>query len=105
MKIELLYFQSCPNHRPALDRIKQVLSEEGLPAVVFEVNVPDQAAAEALGFLGSPTIRVDSLDVELAARSSNAYGMMCRTYIEDGKPAGVPSKSLIRAAIREAMDR
>ena len=103
MKIDLLYSEGCPNYRPALERVKQVLTEEGLPAVVREVQIPDHAAAQAHGFLGSPTIRVNSLDVEPAARSSTEYSLACRLYIADEGSCGVPSKRLIRAALREAL--
>jgi len=105
MNIEVLYFAGCPSHGPTLDRIKQVLEEEGLSSVLTEVKVTDAAAAQALRFLGSPTVRVNALDVEPAARSSTEYGMMCRTYIEDGNSTGVPSNLLIRAAVREALAR
>jgi len=54
MKIEVLYFEGCPNHRPAVERVKEALKEEALAGEVVEVNVPDEAAAQALGFLGSP---------------------------------------------------
>jgi copper chaperone CopZ len=103
MKIEVLYFDECPNHSPAVDRIREVLKEEGISAHVSEVKVADERAAQAIGFLGSPSIRVDGVDVEPAARSSKDYGMMCRTYLEGGKRVGVPSSESIRAAIREAV--
>lgn len=103
MKIDLLYSEGCPNYRPALERVKQVLMEEGLPAVVREVKIPDHAAVQAHEFLGSPTIRFNSLDVEPSARSSKEYSMACRLYITDEGTCGVPSKGLIRAALREAL--
>lgn len=102
MKIEVLYFDECPNHSPAVDRIRKVLKEEGISADVSEVKVADEMAARAIGFLGSPSIRVDGVDVEPAARSSKDYGMMCRTYLEGGRRVGLPSRESIRAAIREA---
>ncbi|MBI3473013.1 MAG: hypothetical protein HY013_16780 [Candidatus Solibacter usitatus] len=73
MKIEILYFDGCPNHQPAVERVKEVLKEEGLAAEVVEVNVGDDASARSLGFQGSPTIRIDGLDVEPSARSSKEF--------------------------------
>src|SRR5713226_5462504 len=104
MKIEVLYFEGCPNHRPAVERVKEVLTEEGLTAEVVEVNVPDEAAAQSLGFLGSPTIRVNGLDIEPAARSSKDYGMTCRTYTDSGRREGIPSRQLIRRALQGAAE-
>jgi copper chaperone CopZ len=103
MKVEVLYSDGCPNHRPAVELVREVLREDGVEAEVAEVNVSDPGLAEVLGFLGSPTVRVNGLDVEPSARSAREYGMMCRTYCEAGRREGLPSKALVRAAIREAL--
>ena len=69
MKIEILYLDGCPNHRPAVERIQTILREEGISASVSEIEIRDQEAAMELGFPGSPTIRVDGLDIEPAFRA------------------------------------
>lgn len=102
MRIEILYFEGCPNHRAAVERVREILEEESTPAEIIEVAVPDEASAQAHGFLGSPTIRIDGVDVEPGARSSKAFGMACRTYLEAGKRVGVPPRDWIRRAVREA---
>ena len=102
MKIEVLYFDGCPNHRPAVERVQQLLGEEGVSAEVAEVNVSDESIAQKVGFLGSPSIRVNGLDVEPEARTARDYGMMCRTYTMSGKREGLPSREMLRQAIREA---
>lgn len=103
MNIEVLYFDGCPNHAAAVERVREVLREEGIEAEVVEVNVRDEASARDVGFLGSPTIRVNGIDVEPAVRSSREYGMMCRTYAVGQKREGAPPKELIRAALRGAL--
>lgn len=103
MKIEILYFDGCPNHRPAVERVKAIVKQEGVAAEISQVNVPDEATAQAVGFLGSPTIRIDGLDVEPLSRFSRKYGWMCRTYTDGGGIEGLPSRELVRAAIREAL--
>jgi protein-disulfide isomerase len=105
MKVEILYFSGCPNHAAAVDCVREVLQQEGTTADMIEVEVKDSATAQQFGFLGSPTIRVDGPDVEPAARSARAFGMMCRTYIDGGRRAGVPPPEWIRAAVREARGR
>jgi copper chaperone CopZ len=102
MKIEVLYFDGCPNHEPAVERIQEALREEGIPAEVSVLNVHDASTAEEVGFLGSPSIRVNGLDVEHEARSAREYGMMCRTYVVNGRREGLPSREMIRQAIRGA---
>ena len=63
MRIEVLYFEGCPNHEPAVERVQQVLKEEAISAEVLEVKVSDASTAQEFGFLGSPSVRVDGLDV------------------------------------------
>lgn len=101
MKIEVLYFDGCPNHKPALERVRQVLAEEGLFAEVLEVNVSEPSIAQKVGFLGSPSIRVNGLDVEPEARRARAYGMMCRTYTVNGQREGLPSCETLRQAMHD----
>lgn len=102
MKIEVLYFDGCPNHKPAVERVQQLLHDEGVSAEVLEVNVSDASIAQQVGFLGSPSVRVNGLDVEPGARAAREYGMMCRTYSVGGQREGVPSPEVLRLAIREA---
>ncbi len=102
MKIEVLYFDGCPNHKPAVGRVEEVLREEGVSAEVLEVNVSDASIAQKVGFLGSPSIRINGLDVEPEARATREYGMMCRTYAVNGRREGLPSRDMLRRAIREA---
>jgi MerT mercuric transport protein len=101
MKIEVLYFDGCPNHKPAVERVQQLLHEEGVSAEMVEVNVSDESIARKVGFLGSPSLRVNGLDVEPEARTAHEYGMMCRTYAVNGKREGLPSREILRQAIRE----
>jgi len=97
MQIEVLYFEDCPNHLPTVERINAVLREEGSSADVREVLVPDVSTATRVKFLGSPTVRVNGIDIEPAAKDRRDFGLMCRRYA-----GGVPSHELIRAAVRSA---
>jgi hypothetical protein len=105
MTVEVLYFSGCPNHVQAVDRVREVLQQEGTPADMVEVEVKDAATAQQMGFLGSPTIWVDGKDVEPAARAVRTFGIVCRTYTHCGRPTGVPPPNWIRAAVREAKGR
>ena len=97
MQIEVLYFEDCPHHLPTVERINGVLREEGCHAHVREFLVPDVSTAERVKFLGSPTVRVNGIDIEPAAKDRRDFGLMCRCYA-----GGAPSQELIRAAVRSA---
>ncbi|MCU1334444.1 MAG: hypothetical protein JWO19_25 [Bryobacterales bacterium] len=102
MRIEILYFDECPNRAPAVERIKEALRLELLTAELIEVNVQDARAARSLRFVGSPTVRNDGNDIEITARTSKDFGVFCRTYSDKGKRVGIPPLDLIRSAMREA---
>jgi hypothetical protein len=72
---------------------------------MIEVEVKDAATAQQVGFLGSPSIRVNEQDVEPAARAVRAFGVMCRTYMDGARRGCVPPPEWIRAAVREAKGR
>jgi hypothetical protein len=99
IEIDVLYFEDCPNHLPAMERIDAVLREEGCRADVREVLVSDIETAKRVGFLGSPTVRVNGIDIEPAAVGRKDFGLMCRRYT-----GGAPSHELIQSAIRSALD-
>lgn len=100
MKVEVLYFAGCPNHKPAVDRVCEALRSEGMPGLVEEIEVYDDAQAKALKFLGSPSIRVNGIDIEPSARAEHSFALACRTYSDGYCRSGLPSHELIRSAIK-----
>jgi len=65
MRIEFLYWDGCPSHPRALSDLREALVDAGMDAdsvLIREIRTDDEAAAE--GFVGSPTIRVDGVDVQ-----------------------------------------
>jgi|SRR6185312_3154330 len=100
MRIEVLYFEGCPNHPRAVDRLKTVLRGEGLPTEITEIEVKDELAAKALKFFGSPAIRVNGLDIDARLRDIGESAFACRCY-----PGGLPPEEMIRMALKEARER
>ncbi|HET6867495.1 MAG TPA: hypothetical protein VFH80_16360 [Solirubrobacteraceae bacterium] len=90
VKIELLYFDGCPNHETLLPRLRELLGRAGISSPVEMINVPDAVAAERQRFLGSPTLRVNGRDVEPAAELRTDFGLKCRLYRTEGGFAGAP---------------
>ena len=100
MRVQVLYFEGCPNHKPAVDLARQVAAELNLAIQVEEVEVSRGDDVTAARFLGSPTIQVEGLDVEPAARLRTDYGFSCRMY--DGR--GVPSRETMAQSLAEAVN-
>ena len=99
MKIEVLYIDGCPHFPATVDAVKKCLGLLGVICPITEMSVTDHGMAAHIGFLGSPTVRINGLDIEPSAHQRTAFGMMCRTYEGSG---GVPSEDLIRSAITKA---
>src|SRR5258708_31930255 len=103
MNIEVLYFEGCPNHLPAMEMVRETLKSLGRQDEIHQVEVRTQADAEAIAFVGSPSIRVNGADIEPWARTAKAFGLSCRTYPDGAQRSGVPSRELLRRAISEGM--
>ena len=101
MQISFLYWEECPSHERALERLRSVMKEEGIEAEVELIEVKTEEQAEELRFVGSPTIRVDGEDVD--PPSHDVYALDCRIYhLEDGRVSPLPSEEMIRGALRDA---
>lgn len=98
MRIDVLYFEGCPHHRPTVDLTREVLAELGIEAELHEVEVRDPAEATRLCFRGSPSVRVDGVDIEADAGVRTEFALSCRMY----GGSGVPSRELLVAALRQA---
>jgi hypothetical protein len=98
MIIEVFYFAGCPSYPPTVERIRNLIREENLAGQVRSIEVPNFETARRWRFLGSPTVRVNGIDIEPSAITDVRDGVCCRTY----GTVGVPSVDLIRRALRTA---
>jgi len=99
MKVELYYFDSCPSYLRALENTREALRLEGLPEDVALIAVESAADAQAKRFIGSPTIRINGVDVEGPEAEDNGYGFGCRIYADGGSTTGWPSVEKVRQAL------
>ena len=93
--VEVLFFPGCPNHEPTVQLAREVATSVGVSAEILEVEIESADQAEALRFLGSPSVRINGRDIEPGAdgRSDFAYG--CRVY----GASGVPPRSWMLTAM------
>jgi len=98
MKVELLYFEGCPNHIPTVEMVEGVLKREGIGVEVTAIEVPDIETAQILRFLGSPSIRVNGVDIE-PGRENDPPFFGCRTYSVSGRTTGVPPEQWLVDAL------
>jgi glutaredoxin len=99
MKIELLHWDGCPSLPEARRLLDDVLRERGLDPEVELRHVETQEEAEALGFPGSPTIRIDGRDIDPEGASARP-ALTCRIYrLPDGRVSPVPSREQLEEAL------
>ena len=99
MMVELLYFDGCPNHEALLPLLRDLLAEHEIEEEVQLRRVESAEAAERERLLGSPTVRVDGVDVEAGAEELTDYGLKCRIYRTPKGLSGSPPTPWIEAAI------
>src|SRR5688500_7403362 len=101
MMVDFLYWEDCPSHDEAYERLAAVLAEEGVTAEIRRVRVSTEEEAAALRSPGSPTIRVEGRDIQPEVAEQSPAGLTCRLYIlEDGRPSPLPSREMIRRAVQ-----
>ena len=98
-EVEVLYFDGCPNHVPALALIERLARELGLEPRLRLVKVADHEAAQQMRFLGSPTIRVGGRDVDPSPEERTDYGLSCRVFRTEAGIAGQPDERWVRDAL------
>jgi hypothetical protein len=100
VQIEVLYFEGCPNHALAVALVHEVVAAHGTGAQVAEVVVRTDEDARRLHFLGSPSIRVNGVDIEPGADARRDYALACRIY----GSSGLPERALLASALRAESD-
>jgi hypothetical protein len=99
--VEILVTRECPCEDAALDLVGIAARELGLTPRVMIVEISDLATAESYRFAGSPTIRVNGVDV--APLPGQAAALACR-YDPQGGP-GMPTLDRVRSALAAAASR
>ncbi len=103
MKIDLLWFEGCPNHHAAAQLIQETLEEFGVDEKINMVDVPDLETGEKTRFPGSPTIRINGTDVDPTYEDTGDYTPRCRVYFTDEGFKGLPEKAWVAEAVRTAL--
>jgi hypothetical protein len=95
MRLELLYFDDCPNWRTAAERLDHVAGSRGLVVERRLVTTPEEAVRAQ--FRGSPTILVDGEDPFTSG--DEPFGLACRLYQTPAGPAGSPTVEQFEAIL------
>jgi hypothetical protein len=99
MKVELLFWEGCPSHTKALAELRETMADLGLdPDGIVVRKVLTDPDAEREHFVGSPTIRIDGVDVQ--PPDDEPVGLTCRVYRRrDGRISPTPDPADVRTAL------
>ncbi len=100
-RVEILYFEGCPNHEPARALVERLATQLRIEPEIRMVEVADTEAF-AQRFLGSPTVRVNGVDGEPGAQERRDFALSCRIYRSERGVAEQPDESWVREALTEA---
>jgi hypothetical protein len=103
MLVELLFWEGCPSHPRALADLRAAMADLGLdPNTVTVREIDTHELARRERFVGSPTIRIDDVDVQPA--DGEPFGLACRVYHRrDGRISPTPDPADVRDALRDVI--
>ena len=106
MRLELLVTEDDPEAMTVHLRLQQVLGEDAFETSIQLIVVRSADDAEFLAFTGSPTVRVDGVDL-YPPSAGGPVGLGRRSYPPDDDLDGAavsatPGKRLIRRGIEQA---
>ena len=106
MKIDVWVSRSCSHQEQSRKLVDEAVAEAGVSDVdvaVHQVDGPDDARAQKV--IGSPTIRVNGVDVEYAEREPDETSPGCRYYSTPDGWKPLPERGMIVRAITVAKAR
>ena len=103
-RVELLWWEGCPTHDEAAEKLESILDEIGKGDVhVVRREVRTRAEAAQLGFPGSPTFAVGGRDL---FPTEAPPALTCRVYARaDGRSSPLPDAGDLAARLREVLAR
>ncbi len=75
IKVEILVAPGCASRQQTEELVANLLGQAAINASVETVVISNAEQAAAVRFLGSPSVRVNGIDVEPEARERREYGL------------------------------
>ncbi len=101
VKIVILFIENCPGVKPTTKHIKDIIADEAINAEINLILIETPEDARRLHFTGSPSVRINGMDIEANIIGNKDYGLRSRLYYIDGKQSSYPSKSMIKDAVKK----
>lgn len=102
MHVEILWFEGCPNHEAAESMLREVMRDLGIDEPIGRLNVEDEEVGRQVCFPGSPTIRINGVDVEPQWQPCEDCTPRCRLYLTTEGLRGLPERRWLVDALMAA---
>ncbi len=93
IKLELQYFEECPNHKKMSNNINKAIKGLEDKIDLRKILVEDEETAKKVSFRGSPTLLINGEDIE-GIPAPQEPALACRFYAN-----GIPDVDKIRQMI------
>ena len=99
--IEYLFWEGCPSHERVLADLIGLMDALDLEREDLRITeIHTHADAERERFIGSPTIRIDRVDIQ--DPGDTQYGLECRIYHHrDGRVSPLPDREDLKHRLSE----
>jgi len=97
--VEILYTDACPFWKETLNTINELTRELNIAITVKKTRIASDEEAKQHRFPGSPTVRINGVDIDPEARETAGY-IGCRIYTYKGKTYDYPPKQIIKSALQ-----
>jgi hypothetical protein len=74
LQVLVLYSEGCPATGETIRRIRDCAAESGVPVALRTELIETQEDADRARFLGSPTVQIESLDIDPSVRDAYVFG-------------------------------
>ena len=102
--VEILYTDECPFWKEVLKIVEQLIHDSKTQPTVRKIKIQSLEEAKLLKFPGSPTIRVNGVDIDPSAKTVEGY-IGCRIYRYEGRIFEYPPKEMIESAFARLMKK
>lgn len=92
--VEILYTDECPFWKEVVKLVEEVNKELRTEATIKKVKIANEQVAKKLRFPGSPTIRINGVDIDPEAKEAKSF-IGCRIYRYKNRIFESPPKEMI----------
>lgn len=105
MKVELFVSPTCSHRDQASAIVAEALADSERSEQAEIISIGEYELAKTRRFFGSPTVRIDGMDVEYGEREPEEFSTGCRFYNTPDGWQPLPRKELVVRGIQTALRR